>query len=606
MMAKKHHEENHKNTGEYPGEGATDPLLPFLSRSRHPLAQHIRSALLSDGYIVLPNILSSQECEQMTDLLWDYVETTSNGKVSRSDIHSCYPSAKNKHKRNLNDDEDTDLTADKDPWPYSKWKSFPDMFQSADCGYLLGPLREILADRVFAPLFGTSELHTSKEGFTFHRPRKIDDDHCFHPCYHGTEPYQFSVCGKSQMKYTGEHFDQSSHQQGLHTIQSSTAFVSQSAEEYSGCFGVYPGSHVLHQRLTQNTYRGNFPWVPLKDDDIDTLHLHGYTRQKIYVNAGDVILWRSDLVHAAGQPSSECTTFRAVGYVSMIPAVCTTQEAWEKTLNGYRMGRTTDHRAYLECWHENPGEQLEHPNKNKTGKRNEKDKKDTANGAEVDVNASSDPKANIVDQVVIPPDPFYNRSGPTKLTWRQAELYGLVPYGLESEEERRLEVRRALVRGVRFVEGVAEVRLPMNEQSEKTNAKSQQTAKHGDSACSARIAIVSPSDQPLLGQDKWLGGMPSPDGEYIYGVPGSATQVLRITVATGKVDFIGPEYVGKFKWLRGIEIPSHILNDSEHYPKGVCIALPSNADSVLEINPYTHKVSTYGGPFPGCWKWHGT
>ena len=46
--------------------------------------------------------------------------------------------------------------------------------------------------------------------------------------------------------------------------------------------------------------------------------------------------------------------------------------------------------------------------------------------------------------------------------------------------------------------------------------------------------------------------MGSPDGKYIYGVPGHATRVLRVTVATGEVDLIGPEFVGHHKWLRGV------------------------------------------------------
>ena len=62
---------------------------------------------------------------------------------------------------------------------------------------------------------------------------------------------------------------------------------------------------------------------------------------------------------------------------------------------------------------------------------------------------------------------------------------------------------------------------------------------------------------PLKGQDKWLGGVGSPCGNYVYGVPGSARRVLRITVATGAVDHIGPTYEGKFKWLRGVEVPSY-------------------------------------------------
>ena len=79
---------------------------------------------------------------------------------------------------------------------------------------------------------------------------------------------------------------------------------------------------------------------------------------------------------------------------------------------------------------------------------------------------------------------------------------------------------------------------------------------------------------------------------------------------------IGPEYEGKFKWLRGVEVPPDAMrigldnqdskNDShELYSKGICLALPCNADRILKINPYTNEVSTFDGPFEGGWKWHG-
>jgi hypothetical protein len=101
--------------------------------------------------------------------------------------------------------------------------------------------------------------------------------------------------------------------------------------------------------------------------------------------------------------------------------------------------------------------------------------------------------------------------------------------------------------------------------------------------------------EPLWGQDKWLGGEMSPCGQYIYGVPGTAKRVLRITVKTGKVDFIGPSYEGKFKWLRAVVAPFD----------GCIYCLPINAKSVLKINPVTQEVTTIGGPFEGDWKWHG-
>ena len=94
----------------------------------------------------------------------------------------------------------------------------------------------------------------------------------------------------------------------------------------------------------------------------------------------------------------------------------------------------------------------------------------------------------------------------------------------------------------------------------------------------------------LMGQDKWLGGVSSPCGRFIYGVPGHAKTVLRVTVATGDVDTIGGPYEGKFKWLRGVEVPAAVCG-AEAHPCGLVFALPSNANTVLRIDPATQVVS---------------
>ena len=55
------------------------------------------------------------------------------------------------------------------------------------------------------------------------------------------------------------------------------------------------------------------------------------------------------------------------------------------------------------------------------------------------------------------------------------------------------------------------------------------------------------------------------DGKYIYGVPGHAKRVLKITAATGEYELIGPEYKGPFKWLRGVEVPASVTGSCRPY-----------------------------------------
>ena len=69
-------------------------------------------------------------------------------------------------------------------------------------------------------MFGTRELHCSKEGFTFHRPTA---DHR-HPLVSRTS----NVCGRPmRADNCGVHFDQGHAEAGLQGIQSSVALLDQ-------------------------------------------------------------------------------------------------------------------------------------------------------------------------------------------------------------------------------------------------------------------------------------------------------------------------------------------------------------------------------------------
>jgi hypothetical protein len=72
------------------------------------------------------------------------------------------------------------------------------------------------------------------------------------------------------------------------------------------------------------------------------------------------------------------------------------------------------------------------------------------------------------------------------------------------------------------------------------------------------------------------------------------------------MNFIGPSFPGKYKWLRGVEIPASVMADENEYPLGCCLALPSNATCVLKINPKTNEVTTFGELTEDCgWLYHG-
>ena len=363
--------------GGHGAEPPPDALLPYLSTGT-ALGRSARERLETDGYLVLRGILTAAECAEELERLWDYVQTVSPA-VRRSEPESWYPAA----------------AGGGDPWPHAGWKSFADMFQDKHAGWLFGALREKLAERVFEPLFGTDALHSSKEGFTFHRPTAGSAGQR-HPSLHRTS----HVCG-APSHTSGEHFDQSAAARGLQTVQSSTAFLDQAADD--ACFLCWPRSHKHHQELIKGTWRGRSPWVPLTDAECEQLAAAGLRPTRVPVRKGDVILWRSDLVHAAAPPRGERTGFRAVAYVSMAPAVLTPRHVSLRKVEAYQRRHTGDHHASREAWHE------------------ARPSKGAAEGGE---GGESRPAFQ----------PYFAH-GPPKLTARQAQLYGLVGYrGAEGGE----------------------------------------------------------------------------------------------------------------------------------------------------------------------------
>jgi hypothetical protein len=555
-----------------------NPFLDFLQQDPRKLPSHLAhvpNEILTKGYAVVPSLLSPSDCQLAIEKLWDFVQDTSGNVVNRSDIKSWYPP----HQlRTISDDQDHQSEnvaeppfPDVDPWPHTGYSSFPDMFQSLGAGYLLGHIREILAEQVFEPLFGTNELHSSKEGFTFARPSvfRSNDDNLD---YKFIKPNpKRPVCGKVQHGLGG-HYDQSHLARGLCTIQSSVCFLDQNEEEGDGHFVCWPHSHSrVHTEITKDIYRDRLSWVPPTKEEIDAMNdQYGISPEHMYAKAGDVIIWRSDLIHAPIPPGPTCQNMRAVGYVSMSPACWSDGfEEGGKMLNdkfnSYKWGKTGDHRSFVESWHDHKRDSSRNPN------------------ACVGEN---------VNWVLMRQRPYY-RYGPPKVTKRLAELYGLIRYGVDSENEYRKEVNHAIVRGVRFF----------------PDGRDDGDFRHVDAQlCTARTETINLSDgSTLSGQDKFLGGMCSPCGRYIFGVPGHAKRVLRLNTKTNEMDQIGPSYPGQFKWLRGLEVPVEAMGDDlrEEYPVGCCLALPSNASCILKINPESGEVKTFGDIIEKGWLYHG-
>ena len=404
-----------------------DALLPYLADTE--LGRHVRHHIEENGYVVLPSVLTREECAVELARLWDFVEATAPG-VLRDDPDTWYPPAGTAP-------EDAETT---DPWPHSGWKFLPDMCQSFQAGWLFGALREVLAERVFSKIYGTRELHSSKEGFTFHRPTAVGiaPSGGVHPVLEQERP---RVCGQIQINGNGEHFDQCAADTGLHCIQSSTALLDQS--EGDGCFMCWPKSHRQHAELTRNIWRGRSDWVPLMDSELEQLKQLGLSSVKVPVSAGDVILWRSDLAHCGAGPSTPREGFRAVSYTCMLPAAMTPQDVMDGKMDEYLIMQTGDHRPNVKSRHfakpkmkkkkkkeeeEKEKEEKKEKEKEKEEER-EKDKGSKVSGGGGGGGGNRGTKEEVGGSGVKIARGKYFGEGPPTLTRRQQELYGIVKYG---------------------------------------------------------------------------------------------------------------------------------------------------------------------------------
>ena len=629
-----------------------DPLLrhlnpsPPISSSSSPpsfVTQAIQD-LQSKGYHRLPSVLTAEECSEAIDQLWEFVRDVSGGAVLQDDPLTWY----SKEEISLLDYQGSrqlvvqssckeagemsgaikQNTDDMDPWPYTDRQANDDMMQSLGAGYLLGNIREALADRVFAPLFGTEELLCSKEGFTFSRPMIVDleeysnhegdgdmdgdarylvwsdrlnrkvDDQLHEDVGQQDDQVDISLqiakeCNNSTNNDGGndEATAKKTSKKQYNKLQKRLN-KQQRYKDISGLCHIQAAVSLTDQTIDQDRNGGHFLFSPYSHSDreklprmADDFEDSKTMGEKIYAKQGDVILWRSDLVHAIVAPSltqngdnnmkadhdsnelfgyNGSREFGAVSYCSMLPVEavkeynlysvpkhkmhkkmkqhCINQvekemmqikykELVDQKLEAYRTGMTGDHRPEVENWH--PHRRVTMWNAHLLGECG-------------NINAISNGDVRLIPPRLLQRPKF--RLGAQKLTIRLAELYGLLSYqhgqssdtdtsSCDQERTRRDEIERAVSRGIRFVEGVYKDKDmcavgPWTVKDGRfTNEwgldKSYHFSVNRLPICLANMEVLTPcSDNGeaigLSGQDKYLGGMASPD-EIIF----TAYQVMQ-------------------------------------------------------------------------------
>ena len=585
---------------------------------------------LRHGFCVIPSsgdTISQQDCDRAIQDIWNFCEDTSYARVDRSNPSSWYESENSR----TNDD-----TSRQDPWPSDTTNSTGNLesFQARGAGWLLGDLREKVEQKIIEPLFGKPHA-CSREGFSFHRPpsaqqqtvtaNKARSD-VFKRSMAVLEFNQITaIYGgtveeiENKEPLNNRNYNNTSQSEETRVpvpaapavIRSLVAMENQ-IEGEDGCFVYYPGSHkygdiasdapidsipgaskktrkkkknggttkaqtrVFEQSISQEDIR------ILQETFVTTTSLHENQCKptRVYLNKGDVLLWHPCLVYREEPPTQTTTTtassrFYAAAYSTFqIPQGPAPFRPNQPT-HAYKLRHTGDFRPW------------NFPDPAALAMMSTKKKP-----------LSQHSYVRHIDDRVRP----YYRTSPPLVTTRLAQIYGLLPCGNSkngmengiSETDMEGEIQRAIVRGVRFV-NTGDNDSPAN----GVPSLPQPCTTKESGSQHPRIECLMAPDNPdiTIGQDKYLGGISSPCGKYVYGVPGTAKRVLRIRVEDGTMDTFGPSFEGKFKWLRGVDIPAENMkqNDAHNeFPDGCCVALPCNHASILKINPFNDHVTTFG------------
>jgi len=288
------------------GEAGRDHLQSCFGDG--PLAQKIIKSIREEGFCVLPRVFTGAEMDAELDRAWDFVQKVSPS-VKRNDLRTWWGGR-----------------GAPDPWPHAQ----RDMMQLHQAGWLFSELRERFAERVFEPLYGTQELHVSKDGFTFQRPTDRD-----------------------LRRTPNDHFDQGNRWMGLQCLQGSVALTDQSDND--GCFQVWPGSHKHREDILshpKHTKTGRTDFIIIDDNDKDILRERGVNPLRVPVKRGDVILWRSDVCHCGAPPLGRCDSYRAVVYVCCMPAALTPEPVYQQKRRAYERLETGCHYPTREEWFE--------------------------------------------------------------------------------------------------------------------------------------------------------------------------------------------------------------------------------------------------------------
>ena len=287
-----------------PGAGLT---LRFPEQYE-PKYAPVFESLREHGYVVIPAILTPEECTALQTEVWAWLESLGMG-ILRDDV---------------------------DTWKPQQWIS---MIHGIIKGYGIGQ-QEFMwkvrtnkrVQRVFRKLWGTKQLVCSFDGMSLHRPKE------FVPSIKGAtkRANAYKPTDWMHVDHTPENKNES--------VQSFVSLYENTVED--GCFMVYDGSHKLFDEffaLKQVKPLNN--WYRYTPEDHVWMQERGCKLVRVAAPIGSMVLWNSKTVHSSAYAMEDRArpTMRMVLYACMVPRSCVSAKTQITRRNFVMNGFTSSH-----------------------------------------------------------------------------------------------------------------------------------------------------------------------------------------------------------------------------------------------------------------------
>ena len=272
--------------------------------------EHLKETLDMYGVAIIPNVLNSQECKQMTDGMWDYFEHITQEwpiPISRRSIPSW---------REI----------------YKLYPKHSMLFQHHGVGHMqtIWDIRQHpdIVD-IFAHFWSCTpeDLLVSFDGCSFNIPPEETNR------------------GWNR-NHTWYHCDQSPTRNGFECVQSWVTGLD--VNEGDATLAFMEGSQAYHAEFGQHfgvTEKKN--WYKLQREEEQFYIDKGCAYKKVKCPKGSMVFWDSRTIHCGTEAMRErpTPTFRAVIYLCYMPRHTSTERMLRKKQKAFNELRTTSHWA---------------------------------------------------------------------------------------------------------------------------------------------------------------------------------------------------------------------------------------------------------------------